>query len=562
MGAGGWAQRLGLAVAVAATLAILAFYASRLFMPLPIFAADEAAYLIRALYTDQMVAKYPDVVALNDGVHLSVIRAVYEIGAPYIIGDRLVNGAAYLGGLLLLWRASVAGLAWADRAVLLLIAVGFPYYGFAFSNMAEGLFVGVLVLLCLVTRRWYRTRPIVHALVGGALAAILVLVKPHGLTTVVALALVAAADAAAARDWRSLPVRMILFAVAFFVTGNLIQIGADEPAAHPLTFFMGGFYDGQLAVPTPPSTVPLGLLELGAMTSSIALLAGPAILIGLCDLVGRWRTRRPRFQAEGADLVFLLLAVSLAGTLAMVAIFAMKVASSPGETYRLWGRYFEFFVPLLWLAAGPALARPISRRMTWACGAVMLAGLSGLLLSFQAGIVLFPWDSTILLSFFHADPVRAPLGLPTPYRAIAVAATLLAAGALALRARPAWVGMALILTLGGLSSYLDHVWLAPLVQQRYAMERDIRTILPTIASEAGDMVLLAPDANEGHLGFLRFSARPRVLLGPPAQTPPSTLADAQVVLVSGPDVPPGGPWVRTYKGEDLSVFRPAPSPSR
>jgi hypothetical protein len=559
MGAGVWAQRLGLAAAACVTLAILGFYASRLLMPLPIFAADEAAYLIRALYPDDMVAKYPDVVALTNGVHLSVIRAVYEIGAPYIIGDRLVNAAAYLGGLLWLWRASAARLARADQAVLLLIAVGFPYYGFAFSNMAEGLFVGVLVLLCLATRRWYRARPIVHALVGGALAAALVLVKPHGLAAVVALAIVAVADAAVSRGWRRLPVRALLFAVAFFVVGNLIQIGADEPAAHPLTFFIGGFYDGQLAARTPPSTIRLGLLELGAMASSMALLAGPAILIGLCDLIGRWRARRPHFQADGANLVFLLLVVSLAGTLAMVAVFAMKVASTISETYRLWGRYFEFFVPLLWLAAGSALARPPSRRVAWACCAVVLIGLAGLLLSFHAGFVLFPWDCTILLAFFHPDPVRVPLGFPTPYRAIAVAATLLAGAALALRARPAWVGMALVLALGALSSHLDHAWLGPLVRQRYALERDIQTILPTIASEAGEIVLLAPDANDGHLGFLRLGARPRVLLGPPAKTPPAELAGAQVVVVSGPDTPPGGPWGRTFKGEALSVFRSAPA---
>ena len=61
----------------------------------------------------------------------------------------------------------------------------------------------------------------------------------------------------------------------------------------------------------------------------------------------------------------------------------------------------------------------------------------------------------------------------------------------------------------------------------------------------GDVVLLAPGANDGRLAFLRLDARPRVLLGPPDQTPPAALTGAEAVVVSGPAQPPGGPWTRT-----------------
>src|SRR5437879_4813784 len=316
--------------------------------------------------------------------------------APCVIGDRLVNAAAYLGGLLLLWRSSVMGLPRREQFFLLLIAVGFPYYRFAFSNLAEGLFVGVLALTCLATGRWYRTRPLVHALVTGVLAACLVLVKPNGLATVAALAVLAALDAAASGGWRRLPLRTLIFAVAFFGVGNLIQVAADAPPAHPLTFFVGELYRGQLAARPPGGAGSLGALTLASSISAMAVLAGTPILLGLADLMGRRRAAGGQFQATGRDLVFVLLVLSLLATLAMVTIFAMQIASTAGETKRLWGRYFEFFVPMIWLAAAPALAQPVGRRLALACAAVTLAGLAGLLASFRAGIVLFPWAASIL----------------------------------------------------------------------------------------------------------------------------------------------------------------------
>jgi hypothetical protein len=552
-------ERLWLAAAACATLAILGFYASRLLMPLPIYAADEAAYLIRAIYPDPVVALNPSVAPLNNGVHLSVIRAIYRLGAPFIVGDRLVNAAAYLGGLLLFWRASTARLPRRDQFVLLLIAVGFPYYRFAFSNLAEGLFVGVLALICVTTGRWYRARSLVHALASGVLAAALVLVKPNGMATVAALAVLAVLDAAVGGGWRRLPLRALVFAAAFFGVGNLIQIAAEAPAAHPLAFFVGDLYGGQLAARSPPGALGLGLLTLGSMISAMALLAGAPMLVGLADLLGRWRATRGRFEATGRDLVFVLLVLSLFATLAMVTIFAMKIASTPGETRRLWGRYFEFFAPMIWLAAAPALARPVGPRVRLACAAVMLAGLAGLMASFRAGIVLFPWDASILTAFFHADPARAPAEFRLPYRALAIAVSLAAAGALALRVRPLQAGLGLVLALGGLSTWLDHIWVGPMAAQRDRFERDIRALAPRLPP-TGDIVLLAPDENDGHLGFLRLDARPRVFLGPPGQTPAGVLIGAQGVVVAGPETPPGGPWTRAYEGSELSLYRPAVAP--
>ena len=558
MPARGWGAWVGLGLAAVVVLAILGFYAGRLAMPLPLFAADEAVYLIRALYPDAVVALDPSVATANDGVHLSVIRAVYMLGAPVIVGDRLVNAAAYLAGLALVWRAGARRLPRLDQAALGLLALGFPYYRFAFSNLAEGLFVGVLALLCVTTGRWYRGRPVVHALLAGVLAAALVLVKPNGIAAVAALAAVMAADAWASGCWRMLPLRLALFGASFLAAGNLIQFAAEEPVANPLIFFVSQGYGGNLAMAPPPGAWRQGLLQAVAMTSAAAVLAGVPLAVGLADLAQRWRARRGRFEAEGTDLVFLLLALALAATLAMVVLFAMQVAWTPSETKRLWGRYFEFFVPLLWMAAGPALARPIGRRTAWACAGLMLAGLLGLLASFAAGIVLFPWDAATLTAFFHPDPARAPLNVALPYRALASAAVLLAAAVLALRARPLAVGLGLVLALSALSTSLDHAWIGQMIVERNALERDLRAIAPALPPR-GTVVLLTPDANIDHLVFLRLEARPRVWPGEPSQAPAVELADAVAVLASGPQAPPG-PWVRAFQGEELSLFRRQETP--
>ena len=549
----GWAERIGLTAAAAATLTILAFYVGRLAVPLPIFAGDEAAYLIRALWPDDVVAANPFVVPLNNGVHLSVIRAVYSAGLPIVLGDRLVNAAAYLGGLALLWRAGTRTLPGREQIALGLLALAFPYYRFAVSNLAEGLFVGVLALICVATGRWYRSRPLLHAVLAGGLGAVLVLVKPNGVASLLALGAVAGIEAWASGGWRQLPGRLILFLGTFFALGNLIQWGAQAPMGHPLSFFVGDFYGEQLNQSAPPHATRLAVQAMGAMVSAVAVLAGAPIVIGLAD---QWRRQRGR---QDLDLVFLLLLAALGATLLMTTVFITKIAWTPGESGRLWGRYFEFFAPMIWLAAAPALARPISWRTALACAGVTLAGLGGLLASFHSGVVLFPWDSSALTAFFAPDPVRAPLSVTLPYRTLAVAATIIAAAAMLAR-RPAYAGLALTLALAGLSTWLDHVWMAGLIDARYALARDIHAIRPLLPAEPAPIVLLAPDANDGHLGFLELKARPTVWLGRPSQTLPDQLAGVQAVVVSGPERPPGGPWIQTYRGEDLSLFRPARTP--
>ena len=554
-------QRIGFVTAAAVTLAILGFYASRLAMPQPIFAGDEATYLIRAMYTPAQVARYPLVAAVSNGLDFSVIRALYYVGAPLVVGDRIVNAAAYLGGLLLVWQASVRGLPRRDQALMALIALAYPYYRFAFSDLVEGLFVGVLAVFCLATGRWMRSRPFVHAAAAGVIGAAMVLVKPNGIAEVGALAALMVFDTVVldAKDggaWRRLPARLMLFAATFFAAGNLIQWGAEERIGGPWTFFVGAFYHAALTQAPASQGWAMAAFGLAAMVASMALLAGPPLVVGLAEVWTGWRAAPGRFKADSRQLIFLLLVLATGATLVMTALFIREITGGPNEIQHLWGRYFEFLIPLLWLAAARPLAQPLGRRMAIACAGVMLAGLIGLLVCFDAGETVFPWDAASLLAFFHPDPVRANLGVTVPYRLLAALGGVTALAAIALRARPAAAGVGLFLAVGVLSTHLDHAWLGPLVAQRTALDRDIRAIHAALPSN-GDVMLLAPEVNEAHLVFLGLEARPRVLLGPPGEAQAALVTLSSVVVVAGPDAPPGGPWRRILQGERLSLFRHA-----
>lgn len=558
-----WLERAALAAGAAVVAAILAFYVLRLLAPLPIFAADAGSYLIRALYSDAVAARDPYVTAITNGTHLSLIRAAWAVGkatgTPYMLIDKTANAALYLGGLCGLWWLFVRRLPRVHQATLLLLAVGFAYHRFPFSNMAEGPFVGALALVAILTGLFYRRRPMIHAVTAGAASALMVLSKPHGIAVVAALALVALVDAAVAREWRRPAVRAALFAVAFFGVGNLLQLAAQEPVANPLTFFMSDFYSGALGVGTAKGAYGLAMQTLAISAFASLLLAGTPAILGLAEIDARRRAEGSGFRFLNRDVVLLMLIAGLAATLAMISIFAMKIAGTPSEVQRLWGRYFEFFVPMIWLAAAPALAVRPSRGLALACGAAALVGLAGLLSFLQRGWIVLPWDSAVLTAFFAADNPRAAIDVGLPARGLAAIASLLAAGALALRARPAAVGCALLLMLSAVSTWVDNVWLSEIARRRVLLAADLDAIGMALPAEPATVLLITPDANVGHLGFLELKAQPFVIIAEASQTPAGQLADAAAVVASG-DKPPGGAWRRVYHGAELSLWKPAAGP--
>jgi hypothetical protein len=540
---------------VTALAAILGYYVNRLFLPQPIYAGDVGAYLINALYSRADAARDPWTPEVADSVFLMGLRALHAISSHDLALARVASLGAYCGGLVALHLATTRALAVRERWAFLLLALAFPYYRFVVAALPEGAYVAALAAVCVATVALYASRPLLHAVLAGALAAVLALIKPHGVTALAALAGLMALDAVLTRRPAQGAVRLVALGAAFVAVGNAIQFGAGQAIRGPLTFFTGDYYDQALSLTAAPGAAMLGVLTAVSMVSALALFAGPPCAVAMAEIAGRWRTERRDLRLRGEDAVVLLLILAALATVAMVSLYAVKVARDPGETRRLWGRYFEFFAPLMWLAASPHLvrwARNARARSRAVCAGVMLAGLAGLLLSFRAGIVLFPWDATALTAFFHPDPVRAPLGLSLPYRGLAVAASLAAAAAIARRARPWRVAAVYFLALGLLSTWLDHVWVGPIAEKRREFSADVQVAARPMPGGPERNAALVVDNNDAHMSFLALSGRVQVVrVAPGAALAPAALAFQHVAVVS-PAVAPEG-WACPYRGKQLAV---------
>jgi len=543
------------ALSIAALAVMLVHYGRQIALPQPIYAADVGSYLICALFSPHAAARDPWAATVANSVFLMAIRAAHALSDHYLELIRAGSLAAYVGGLAALAQASTRGLALRDRWTFLLLALAFPYYAFVVSVLPEGAYVGVLAAICVATARLYVTRPLVHAAVAGALVAVLTLIKPHGIAVAGALAAAAALDGLVTGRVKQAALRIAVLTAVFFALGNAIQAAAGEPVAGPLTFFVGDFYGRTLTQASPPNAAEIVLMSFLPMTATLVLFAGIPAMVALSEIAGRWRSQGRALRLSSQDALVLVLVLAAGATLVMVTIFAVKAGVEPSETKRLWGRYFEFYTPLLWLAAAPHLARctqGASPRWRLACAGAMLAGLAGLLAAFRAGVVLFPWDATALMAFFHPDPVRAPLaGLP-PFRALAVAASLLTAGAIAWRTPPWRAALGYFLALGLLGVWLEHIWLGPMIEKRQAFDTEIRAAAALTPDAPDRNLVLAADGNDAHLSFLGLGGFAYVQPVAPGKPAPPLAAAYENVVAVAPALPPAG-WPCAYRGKQVSV---------
>ncbi|HVI30832.1 hypothetical protein [Phenylobacterium sp.] len=545
-------RQLPALLAVVALACVLGFYLNRVFAPLPLYAGDEGAYLIRALYPPEAAAKDPAVPELANGFYFLVARLVRALSFHYLPWLRLIGLVAYIGGVLLVWRATTPALPRPERLTFLLLALAFPYYRFVVTALPEGLYVLLLALLAWATAGLYRRRPLVHAGLAGALCAALVLTKPHGLAVVAGLAALIVLEGLSARRPGLAGLRLAVSGAVFLAAGNAIQALAHQPVASPLRFFVGPFYDAALSGAPAPGAFGLAALAAAGMAATVALFAGPPIVAGVLDIAQRRRAGQR--EAEGTDLVFVLLLLSLAATVAMVTVFAFKISVSPGETKRIWGRYFEFFVPLLWLAAAPSFARLAGRRpVGLASAGVMLAGLAGLYACFAAGVVLYAWDGGALTAFFKPHPERALITVRLPYREIATALTLAAAAALALKMRPGRVGAAYVLALAVVSTQLDDFWIGPMAGTRAEFAAEVRGAGALLSQGAGRGAIFVKDNNDAHLSFLALDGQVQIAMAPPEGVDAAAAAPyGRIVTVRDLPGPPG--WRPIYQGWQLKVW--------
>lgn len=560
-GPGSLGSALATGLIVLATLPVVAFYAARILDPLPLYAFDEGIYVIRALHGARMALDptlNPGVAEVTNSVFFVILRVVAALGDPDLPWIRIASLAAYVAGLGFTWLAVRRQLPRNQAAGYLLLALLFPYYRFVVTAMPEGWYVGVLGVIVWVTARLYDRRPLVHATLAGLLAAALCLVKPHGVAVVAALIALPIIDALLGdRRWKLAGARLVLFLVSFLAVGNLIQALFHQKSPSPLLFFQAPYYSGMLGVPTSPNAWPLTFIVAAGIAGAVAMFAGVPIVAGLWRLGAGWRASR-RMVIDPPNRVFLLALLSLGASLVMVLLFSFRASYFESEILRIWGRYFEFFAPLIWLAAAPAIVQADAEaRRPWriaACGLV-LAGLAALMFAFHKGVVLFPWDSTALTAFYAPDAARFALATAFPFRMLAAAAMAAAALLLLtpLGALRVWQGGFLALAL--LSMGADKLWVDAGDLGRQALRRDLAAAKTILAQRPGRVLAIGDDGNADRIVFLQLEGRPHMrFVGPLEPLSAAEASTAQTVLVQGKHPIGGARWAPLYVGQVLSVY--------
>jgi hypothetical protein len=532
----------GLSALAAAVAALV--YLDRALVDLPVYTGAESAHLIRALYGETLAQNPHLVLQLQSGGDLAfalIVRALTYATQNLLPWLRLLSGGAYVAGLLLVFLASRRNLQPKAAAGFLLLALAYPYYRFAFAALPDGWYVGVLGLLILATARLYLSRPLAHAALAGALAGILALLKPQGLAVLAAFLPLALVDLSLGRrDLRIFAGRLVVLAISFLVTVNLLQLAAGQPVTAPLSFYLPK--NGVGAITAQGWAV--GARALAGMISASVLLASIPAVTGLLRIELRWlwTRRRVRFDLEPQEATFLLTLFTLALTVVLTALLA---ASAGGDADRIWGRQFEALIPMLWLAAAPFIVefeRGGGRRWRIAMALAPIVGLAGLAVCLFDGLAPQPWDAAALGAFATDSPA---------YLALSAGAVIAAGAAMSLTAWSTWrVWLACIAALAVISTADDLGWRASEAPARAAMGAELTAAEAIIARRPGDVALVAADPSVARFAYLRLRARPNLVL---EKINPTRLSDADMVVAV--DAPwPGEGWRVAFRGEKLAVF--------
>lgn len=538
---------------------VLLFYVNRLFAELPLYPGDEGAYLIRALYAQELAAyplSYRGVQPVANTLYFAIIQLVDALSLNVIQWMRLIGALSYFGGLLLLYAIAVRECGRKVALGFLLIAAAFPYYRFAFSAMPDGVYVGLLCLIVFVLYWTYHSRPLLSAALVGGLAAALMLVKPQGVVVAPAfLALCLVELVLNRRSLGSILGRLGLFAIAFLIVGASIELLAGRPVVRAATFFLGSAYADHLG--REPGLHAFGIAGL----SAASMLSLSAIFVSVPLAAAALGFLRNRDALKPADLALWFVILCMAGTIAMVTIFSFKMSGIEVETRRLWGRYFEFFTPMLWLlAARPLTAWDISataRSRAVAAGGLLI-GLGGMFGVFAFGVRLFAWDGTAITAFSHPDTLQFPFGYVGGSRLVASFATIMVAVATLARVPVRATWPAYFVVLGLLSTRADDAWAGENAGRARAIEHELHVAAALTLEQGGPTVVIVPDGNDGHVAYLRLNGQADFRSTPVGPIKERPLMDYDNAIVFG-DRAPGKAWRKVYGGRQVAAYvREAP----
>ncbi|HEY9235133.1 MULTISPECIES: hypothetical protein [Phenylobacterium] len=532
---------LGLAAAAAGLLALI--YVNAAFGALPVYVGAESAHLISALYGPAAAKAQLGLGAPDDPAFSLIIRGLTYLTQSLMPWLRLLGGAAYVGGLLLVFQAVRRNLAPEVALGFLALALVYPYHRFAFAALPEGWCVAALGAAVLLTARTYLGQPLIHGLAAGALVAVLTLLKPQGLAVGGAFVVLAACDLAfGRRNWAVFAGRLLTLGASFLVAVNGLRLLAGGEVAAPFSFYLADHYRPLLEGAVPPAGWIAAARGLAAMISGAVLLAAVPAVTGLLRIELRWLwTRgRARFALEPQETVFLLALLCLALTILLTAVLA-----SGGAPDRVWGRQFEALIPVLWLAAAPFIVEFEKGGGPWWRRAVAtgpLIGLAGLAICLLDGAKALPRDAA-MLGAFGADPI--------PY--FAAAGAVVVAGALAILATrwPVWrVWLAVLIALAAISTTADLAWRKGQDGRRAQMAAELSAADALVSPRPGEVAVMAADPLEGRLAYLRLRARPSAVV---SDNGDDRLAAADTLVMVGDGAPQGG-WRVVFRGETVTIF--------
>ncbi|WP_156405942.1 hypothetical protein [Phenylobacterium sp. Root700] len=552
----GRVSRIGAGLQMLVVLAVLAVYANRAALDLPLYPATEGGYLIHALYGKALSAQpalFAQVERLNGTAYFLIIRAATYATHDLLPWMRVLGGLAYFAGLLLVYQSVRVHLQRGQALGFLLLALAFPYYRFAFAVLPEGWFVGVLGLIVLLTTRLYTPRPLLHAILAGALTGLLVMLKPQGLAVAAAFLVLAVLDLLLGRrDARILAGRILVFTAGFLVSGHLTALAANQPITSPFDFVTSALN----------SQVMAGAVALAPVASSMLIFAGVPALAGLVRIEMRWRWYRQHrrgFRLEPLEVGFLLVLLSLLATLATTGI-----GHGGGIAGRVWGRDLELFVPILWLTAAAFIGEFDRAGLRWwrvAMAIVPVVGVAGLVACLLNGAMLLPWDSAAASAFFRPDLTKFDLAPAVSYFALAIAAILAAAGAMAFTAGPSHrIWLTYVVAVAVLSTAVDIAWENSIEAKRAQLSVELRTAKAIMMKRRGGVAVVVDDRSTANTLFWGLQARPEVVLASPGQALAAPrLAQADTVIVSGRHRL-DGTWTPVFQGKSLKVFSRAARP--
>jgi phosphoglycerol transferase len=360
------------------------------------------------------------------------------------------------------------------------------------------------------------------AVLAGASAAILALVKPHGLP-VGAVTLVFMAGYAALRRGsaaRSLWLGCVVYLIAL-VALRLIVGRALAPEVVVGNALTGSLYskfvsDMAALLGDPGNYAAIGRLLIVHFAVA-ACLAGPALVSGLGQIPGR-----PRAESESARFASALCGLTawlLVALVVMTAVFTVAVE----ETNRLHLRYYGFCIPLLFVGLAACEASGIWTRRQQLLG--LGAWLLGIALYelFVQGYLRSPFDA----AEFFFRPWVVP-GVPLAAAAIALFAYRRGSRVL-LRAV---LGAYLVMSI--LAMVFDRQFQ---LRARETAEHRAARVAVALADEANvPMVIVAPREDRFGLPYVyriaSFATHRADFLGTGGEVsdPPRRLADGTVVI--------------------------------